>query len=271
MGMVVREDGSFEAIGQKLPIPMTSGTIYAFSMHLAKSPLLLSPVRSAPMDSVSFDTPVVMRVYAGMSACDRLQLLAETAPIDHSGWKEYLVLLTPQADYTHISFVAYFAAPYLEFYNGHLLADHFSDLVPVNLSEVSDEDLAQFLANIPRTLFDMTAGCEHPAPAVIQSVLHLESKLEDMDIASLLHVAQEAEIQKYAANLKTVGADAHAALLLELWPNLQKQAKYKSQKTIATTRWAALEAAGPFSAIRTQYAIRHRDAILQCIRQFSGN
>lgn len=171
MGMVVRERNTCEAIGQKLQRPMTPGTVYTFSMHLAKSPLYLSPKSPTSKDTTNSNTPAVMRVYGGMSMCDRHELLAETVPIDHSDWREHIVLLVPNAAYTHITFVSYFAPPYVQPYNGHLLADHFSSLVPVKLSAVSDEELGALLTCTPRALFDMVAGCDHPAPAAIQSVL----------------------------------------------------------------------------------------------------
>lgn len=58
---------------------------------------------------------------------NKVELLAETPPIDHPDWREYAFVLQPLKSYTYL----FLAAEHREanvFYNGHILVDHLSDL-----------------------------------------------------------------------------------------------------------------------------------------------
>ena len=132
LSMVARENGTWESVSQQLSGTLYSGRCYLMSAMLSRSDALKSPVSIRPFsDSTDFKTPIVLRVYGGNSLCDKLELLAETAPVNHFKWMEYEFILKPRSNYTHIVLAAEYEDLNKRFYNGHILLDRLSDIEEV--------------------------------------------------------------------------------------------------------------------------------------------
>jgi hypothetical protein len=128
LGMVVRDNNTWESISQELEIPFRADSFYLFQVDLARSDTYLSPSRvSASVDSVNFNKSTVLNIWAGYGPCHKGQLLKTSAPITHTNWRSYSFLLQPKKDYTHITLEAYYKKP-SPYYNGNLLIDHCSAL-----------------------------------------------------------------------------------------------------------------------------------------------
>ncbi|MCB9267960.1 MAG: hypothetical protein H6561_00100 [Lewinellaceae bacterium] len=138
LGMVVRETGTTEAIGQKLSSPLRIGETYQFKLWASLSEVYESMVgpstgfgspTSEGMHRASFVHPVVLKIYGGNDYCSREELLGVIGPVDHFYWDVYEVFLKPSNHYTHLILQADFNG--YPPYNGHILIDNASDLVPV--------------------------------------------------------------------------------------------------------------------------------------------
>lgn len=128
IGMVVRDYGTAESIGQKLSSLLKSGQCYKLKVFLSRSNVLRSPTLSSDIrDSSDFTVPAVLRIYAGDSLCHKFELLAETTPVDHFKWLEYELSFKPAGNYTHIVLAAEHKDN-TKFYNGHILLDYLSDI-----------------------------------------------------------------------------------------------------------------------------------------------
>lgn len=139
LGMVVRDNDTWESVGQALSRPMVKGQCYKFTIFLSRSELYLSQSR-VTNSSANYNTPAKLRIYGGFSPCDKAFLLAESDLIINYRWLEFNFKLSPQANYTHILFEAFYQTPTLFAYNGNLLLDNASALRPIPCStNVSEE------------------------------------------------------------------------------------------------------------------------------------
>ncbi|MCB0638581.1 MAG: OmpA family protein, partial [Lewinella sp.] len=137
LGMVVRDNDTWERVSQALSAPMETGTCYQFSLQMARSNTYVSYSRETGAIA-NYITPAKLRVWGGFGACDRGELLAESRLVTENAWLEYSFKLEPNANYTHIVLEAFYQTPTLFPYNGNLLLDNCSALMPIPC----DEDIA---------------------------------------------------------------------------------------------------------------------------------
>jgi hypothetical protein len=129
LGMVVRDNNTWEAVGQRLKIPLQKGQCYQFSLQLAKSELYVSKSKMTNKD-VNYVTPAIVRIWGGNSYCSKDENLADSEPIENGSWRTYTFRLKPKSDYNYIMIEAFYKMPTLFPYNGNILVDNASDLVP---------------------------------------------------------------------------------------------------------------------------------------------
>lgn len=115
LGLITRENNSWEALGQKMPRPIKKYKCYKFKVDLASSPAY-----------AGYSKPTRLRVWAGNSPCDRTQLIATSTTIDHYEWKTYEFLFSTEEDYKYIIIECYYKEPALNYYRGNLLIDNIS-------------------------------------------------------------------------------------------------------------------------------------------------
>jgi hypothetical protein len=149
LGMVVRDNDTWESVAQKLSEPLKADHVYEFRIRLAKSERYVSTSLKTG-NTANYTTPAVLRVWAGYSYCEPVEMLAETAPVDHAEWLEYRITFQPKAPYTHLMLEAYFDILVEYPYNGHLLLDYGSNLVgfPNDIPNLEDMDIEQLDAYI---------------------------------------------------------------------------------------------------------------------------
>ncbi len=139
IGMVTRDNDSWESIAQLLNHKLQSGKRYWFSIFLAQSPQLISQSRLTGQGA-NYTEPIKLRIWGGNNYCHKSELLAETPLIDHNHWKKYEFVFEPGKDHHAITFEAFYKTPSLAPYNGHLLMDHCSAIMELN----GVEDTAHF-------------------------------------------------------------------------------------------------------------------------------
>lgn len=117
IGLITRDDGTWESIGQRLKAPLRVGECYTFSMDLARS------------DSYAgYTLPLKLSVWGGTTRCKKRQLLASTATIKHTDWQTYQLAFYPKYTINYIIIEAQYMDGVLFEYKGNILVD---DLSPI--------------------------------------------------------------------------------------------------------------------------------------------
>ncbi|MEZ4985933.1 MAG: OmpA family protein [Saprospiraceae bacterium] len=130
LGMVVRDNETWESVGQLMSSPMKKGTCYEFSIKLARSLTYMSISRESGQDA-PYTQPVKLRIWGGFGSCDKQQMMGETPLIKNPDWMQYSLKLSPNDNFTHIVLEVFYNTPNLFPYNGNLLLDGASELQPV--------------------------------------------------------------------------------------------------------------------------------------------
>lgn len=170
LGMVTRENDTWESVGQRLTSPLLKGKCYNFSMYMCMSSEYWSQVVPDSIKNVelsdeerntlpqkNFDRPIQLRIWGGTGYCTKHQLLAVSEPVANTYWEKYEFRFEPEIDVTHIVLEAYYNTPTLFAYNGNLLMDHSSTIT-------------------------LTA-CDGEEPIVIAPAVQILQPIEKIDIA----------------------------------------------------------------------------------------
>ena len=115
IGLISREDNTWEKITQKLSTPLNPKKCYKFSVALSRS-----------VAYAGYDKPLRLRVWAGHKPCERKQLLANSPTIDHSDWMEYTFMFSPRENYPYIVIECYYKESTMIPYRGNILIDGIS-------------------------------------------------------------------------------------------------------------------------------------------------
>ncbi|NNE30289.1 MAG: hypothetical protein HKN16_11675 [Saprospiraceae bacterium] len=115
MGLITRDIGSWEAVGQRLPEPLVKDMCYEFSVELAHSPTY-----------AGYNLPVKLLIWGSRTRCDRKQLLGEVPYVDHPDWKKYKFEFTADKDFPYIIIEAGYIDGLTFPYKGNILIDNCS-------------------------------------------------------------------------------------------------------------------------------------------------
>ncbi|MBT8218811.1 MAG: OmpA family protein [Bacteroidia bacterium] len=138
MGMVVRDNESWEAVSQRLNTPLEPGNCYSFSFDAMQSPVYISYSRLDDKTAVNYNTPAKLRIWGGMGNCQKKELLAETDMISNPEWERKELRIEPKSVLYFIVIEAFYKTPTLVPYNGNILMDNLSDIqqIPCNEEEI---------------------------------------------------------------------------------------------------------------------------------------
>jgi len=134
VGMVVRENVTWEAIGQGLRTPLLAGKCYNFSIDLARSKKYVSSTKTSNFP-VNYKKAAVLRVWGGNRYCEKSELLDETDAVENFDWLTYNLRLEPSRNYRYIMLEVFYKTPVFKEYNGNMLLDNASDLIPTPCDE----------------------------------------------------------------------------------------------------------------------------------------
>jgi hypothetical protein len=130
LGMTVRDNNTWEGIGQKLEGWLQKDSVYTFGLWLARSNDFVSVTRTTG-EMATFKSPTILKIWGYNTQTGQEELLAESTPVSHSKWVRYQFTLRPtQSDFDEIDLMAYYA-PGHERKNGHLLIDNCSAIVRI--------------------------------------------------------------------------------------------------------------------------------------------
>jgi hypothetical protein len=119
VGLITRENGTKEVLGQRLSQTLKAGGCYTFSVYLA---------RSAHYGG-KYNMPVCIRLWAGNSKCSMEKKLATTKIIAHTEWRLYTFQFELKENYNYLFLEANYASGVIIPYNGNVLIDNCSPVL----------------------------------------------------------------------------------------------------------------------------------------------
>lgn len=159
IGMVVRDNETYEAVSQRLVNgPLKAGKCYTFSIYLSRASAYVS--QSKLTDQIAnYDTPTKLRIWGGLSYCNRGEIIAESAPVKNNEWLQYNFRFEPKKDHAFIVLEAYYKTPLLFPYNGNILLDLAGKIMPI----ACDEDIPEVKRDSPVAQTPVTPPVRRPA------------------------------------------------------------------------------------------------------------
>ncbi|KXK41076.1 MAG: outer membrane protein [Bacteroidetes bacterium OLB9] len=147
LGMVVRDNGTYEAVSTRLVGELKANQCYKFSIHLARASSYVSHSRIS-MAVANYTTPAVLRVWGGNGYCNEAELLAESTPINNTSWQIFTFKIRPKTNIRSITLSAYYKTPVQFPYNGNILVDGASAFVSIPCpGDTPENDIVK--SNIP--------------------------------------------------------------------------------------------------------------------------
>ena len=128
LGLVTRDNDTWEMVSQRLSQPLLAGNVYSFSLDLCRSLTYISASRSSNQ-AVNYATPVTLRIWGGKGYCEKDELLATSPLILNHDWKKIAFEFAPMEDYRYLVFEVFFKEKATFPYNGNLLMDNASNIV----------------------------------------------------------------------------------------------------------------------------------------------
>lgn len=117
LGLITRQNNTWESIGQRLPAPLLKGNCYAWSLDLAHS------------DTYSgYNSPIKIRVWISKNKCGKDQLIYESPLIEHTDWKTYSIKFIPKEEYRYIQLEAFHTEEVFS-WEGNILIDHLRPIL----------------------------------------------------------------------------------------------------------------------------------------------
>jgi outer membrane protein OmpA-like peptidoglycan-associated protein len=205
LGMVVRENGTTEAVSQMLSAPLQVNQCYYFNVFLARSESYqsIAKTKDGRERNADFNTPAVLRVWGGNSPCQRAELLGTTAPVINTRWIRQQFKLSPKSqNYQFILLEVYYQTPTLFEYNGNVLIDKASDIIQMDCDE-----------KLPETDEPPIALKPAPKPASTKVTQSPPSKIAGVD-RSQMRTGTVIRIDKvyFKADSSDINIDSYAAL-----------------------------------------------------------
>lgn len=149
LGLVVRDNKTWECVSQRLRRPIRKDQCYKFSIYLSRSAQYVSPTKREPNRLTNFEKGTVLRIYGGNGPRDRAELLASTEVINHTEWKQYKFEFTPEkSDYQYFFLEVYYKTPTMFYYNGNLLLDNASEIYSCNIPDPDPEVVVENNTNV---------------------------------------------------------------------------------------------------------------------------
>lgn len=131
MGLVVRDDETWESVAQRLSRPLEKDQCYEMSMALCRAEEYLSQSRKTG-EPANFATPAKLIIWGGNEICNKVEVLYETSIITNTRWLTYNFRFHPKkGNWSYIMFEAYYKTPVLFPFNGNILLDNASPIKTV--------------------------------------------------------------------------------------------------------------------------------------------
>lgn len=141
LGIVTRANGTFESIGQELTSTLIEGQCYVFKISLCRSKLYVSrsrsPGKSVSERYVNHVTPIKLVIMGANQICEEIEILGESSLISNSEWQDYIFVFKPRKSFNYVKLTAHYKKDYKEAYDGNLLVDNASPIIPITCDSLN--------------------------------------------------------------------------------------------------------------------------------------
>jgi outer membrane protein OmpA-like peptidoglycan-associated protein len=135
LGMVVRDNDTWEAIGQRLKAPLQKDHCYDFAIDMCRSETYVSQSKKTN-EPAHYTSAVKVLIWGGNDHCEKRELLSESSMVTNPRWLTFPFRLNPKkGSYSYLMFEAYYQTPVLFPYNGNVLIDNATIIDAVNCSD----------------------------------------------------------------------------------------------------------------------------------------
>lgn len=116
VGLITRDNGTWESITQRLSRTIEKDECYTFNFDLA---------RGATYSG--YNQPLKLRIWGSTNKCEKSQLLFESPLVEHTFWKKYVLEFTAEQAIRYIIIEAYHSDGKFS-YTGNILIDNLSPI-----------------------------------------------------------------------------------------------------------------------------------------------
>lgn len=131
LGMVTRDNETWESLAQELSGALSPDTCYTFSLQLASSADYHSLSRSYETPQ-NYSYPTRLVIHSVDQRGELLELLGATQPIDHPVWQPYTLVFRPEKTVRTLKLSAWYGADSIT--AGNVLVDAIQPIVPCSCS-----------------------------------------------------------------------------------------------------------------------------------------
>ena len=159
LGMVVRENDTWESVSQQLSGTLKKGKTYTFELYLCTSEVYMSFTKANRTTESNYTTPAKLRIWGGNSLCSKEILLSESPLITNNAWRKFNFTFKPTKNVNYIVLEAFYKTPTLVPYNGNILVDNASNIVevvkepPVTVKELTQKVTAGQIIKLDQLFF----------------------------------------------------------------------------------------------------------------------
>ncbi len=126
LGMVARDDGSYEALSQKLWSPLLAGNCYSFTIDVMRSDNYKSRCLCCPHANLNFNNLIQLRVFISNDVCGHDKQVLVTKPILYNEWQTIPIHFKCTKDANFITIEAFHVNPSAPL-NGNILLDNITN------------------------------------------------------------------------------------------------------------------------------------------------
>jgi len=117
VGIITREDGTYEQFGQRLSSKLKKGQCYRTSIDLAHS-IIYS----------GYNKPIQVRIYIGSSKCDKEQLIFESPVVNSMKWSTHTIEFVPNDEHEFFIIKAHYSDESYS-HKGNILLDNLRPFI----------------------------------------------------------------------------------------------------------------------------------------------
>jgi len=118
VGIITRENSTFESFGQRLSAPVKKNECHEFYISLAHSDVY-----------AGYNEAISLHIYLGDNKCDEDQLIFSSPIIKHTEWEVYKVKFKPKSEYQYIILKAFIKKGNFS-HKGNILIDNMTSIKP---------------------------------------------------------------------------------------------------------------------------------------------
>jgi outer membrane protein OmpA-like peptidoglycan-associated protein len=147
--LMVYDNDTYNAVGQKLTESLAKDSCYEFSVDVCRDSCFKKSVKTGELTTYSI--PVVVRIWGGNKPCERAEMLFETPVVINYRWLGFNFRVSPTKNsYSYLMIEAYYKTPLIYTYSGHVALDNLSPIRKVTCAPEAMPEMVEKKKETPR-------------------------------------------------------------------------------------------------------------------------